>query len=227
MENTSPSREISEIPLFAGLSPDELECVSRALEIRRYGNGETLFSEGSSCAGLYLLKLGRVRLLRSSGDKQQLLTLAGPGDPLDLVPLLDEGPHTCSAKARGPVELYVADSRLARDLIWNTPELLKAVMHAVAGGMRLLYEQVGALAFKDVRARVCDWLVKTAEHEGGSQPNGIHVKRTLSQAELAALIGTGREVIWRALKRLEDDGLIAVEREEIVLLQPERLANLV
>ncbi len=226
MESASQIGQIANLPLFAGLSPRALESVTRAFEARPYPTGQTIFAEGSTCLGLYLVKFGRVKLLWSNTSRQQLLSLAGPGEPLDLVPLLDGGPHTCTARARGPVELYFADFSTAHELIWNTPELLAAIIRALGERLRFLSAQVTNLAYKDVRARVCQWLINEATQEGRQECNGIHLKRTLSQAELGALIGTGREVVWRALRKLEAEGLIALDRNEIVILQPERLSHL-
>ncbi|MGE5140787.1 MAG: Crp/Fnr family transcriptional regulator [Rudaea sp.] len=226
MENISSGPSDSGVH-FSTTFAQDLTRTGCTFEVRRYANGEVIFSEGNPCAGLYVVKLGRVKLLRSSDDKQQLLALAAPGDPLDLVPLLDGGPHTCAAKARGPIELFFLDSASARELVWNNPDLLMAVMHAVGDRLRDLCNQVTSLAFKDVKSRVCEWLLQMAEHEGRQEPDGIHFERVLSQRELAAHIGTGREVVWRALKKLEDDKVISVDGNDIVVLEPERLAALV
>ena len=62
------------------------------------------------------------------------------------------------------------------------------------------------------------------QFEGTRQADGIHVKRTLSQQEFASLAGTVREVAWRSLKKLEEEGIVRIERTEITLLDLERLA---
>ncbi|MGE5139071.1 MAG: cyclic nucleotide-binding domain-containing protein, partial [Rudaea sp.] len=83
MENIPSGPSDSGVHLSATFAQD-LTRTGCTFEVRRYANGEVIFSEGNPCAGLYVVKLGRVKLLRSSDDKQQLLALAAPGDPLDL-----------------------------------------------------------------------------------------------------------------------------------------------
>ncbi len=225
--NALRSGEDKSLSFLAKLPCREFDCIVRALQSRHYGNGEIVFSEGNPCAGMYIVKTGRVKLIRAGKDKEQLLDIAGEGDPLDLVPLLDGGPHTCTAKARGPVSLYCIDAPAASELIWNNPPFLALVMNAVCARLRMLSTQITDIAFKDVSARVGQWLLNTTEKEGRREADGVHIQRNLSQAEFAALLGPGREVVWRALKRFQEEGLIKLERHEITVVEPERLADVV
>ncbi len=224
MANVSCSGEFASFALLANLPPRDLAHVTRAFQVLKYGNGEIVFGEGRPCTGLYLVKTGMVKLLRSSKDKQHLFAIAKEGEILDLVPLLDNGPHTCTAQARGPITVYFVDFQLACELIWSTPPLLAAVLFAAGARLRILCSQVTDLAFQSVTSRVSHYILETAKREGERRSNGVHLKRTLSQAELAGLVGTSREVVWRALKKLEEKGLIRVEQHEITIIEPERLA---
>ncbi len=223
--NALQSGEFGAGSFLTKLSSTELECLARAFQPRCYGNGEVIFSEGNQCIGLFVVKLGQVKLIQSNKGKEHLLAFAGPGDALDVVPLLDGGPHTCSAKARGPVSLLFIDFPQATELIWTHPQLLSVLLNNVGAWLRVLCTQVTDLVFKDVSARVGQWLLNSARREGHQEADGVHFARTLSQAELAAAIGTGREVIWRVLKKFEQEGLIKVERHEIAILDPDGLSN--
>ena len=225
---TAPSRnDLRAIPLLAQLSATDLKLVARAVEERDYANRVTIFDEGAPCAGLYLLKTGQVKLLRACREKEQLVGILNPGEPLDLIPFLDNRPHSVTARARGRVSVYFIPFAAAHDLIWNTPALFSAVLSIVSMRLRDLATFATDLAFKDVTARVCDFLLEQARSQVKCESDGIHLPRNLSQSEFASLIGTSREVAWRSLKKLEHDGLIKIERHEITLLDTERLASLV
>ncbi len=221
---TPSVRELKTVPLLAHLRASELKPIAHAMREVTYGNRKVIFNEGAHCEGLFIVKAGQVKLLRVSQDKEQLTAILDKNDPLDLVPFLDGGPHSMTARARGPVTLYVIDCATARDLIWNTPLFLSAVMSAVSARLRNLAAMATDLAFKDVNARVCKALLDQAKAEGTRYHGGIRIRRTLSQREFASMIGTVREVAWRSLKKLEADGLLKIDRRQITLLDLERLA---
>ena len=224
---TTPSiRELKAVPLLAHLRASELKPIAHAMRQVSYSNRKVIFSQGAHCDGLFIVKAGQVKLLRVSQDKEQLIALLGKHDPLDLVPFLDGGPHSMTACARGPVTLYSIDYATAHDLIWNTPLLLSAVMNAVSARLRHLAAIATDLAFKDVNARVCKALLDQAKTEGKRARGGIRIERTLSEREFASMVGTVREVAWRSLKKLEDDGLLKIDRHQITLLDLDRLAAL-
>lgn len=215
------------IPLLTHLRSAELKQLARLTRECACDNREVIFREDMPCAGLYIVKEGRVKLLHSSGDKVQLFALASAGDPLDLVPFLDGGPHSVTAVARGPVIVYFVECGAAREMIWNTPALFSTVLTSVSAHLRNLAAIASDLAFKDVTARVCKILLDQAESEGKRNRREIRLDRTLSRQEFASLAGTAREVAWRSLKKLEKDGLVKIERHQITLLDPERLAAMV
>ncbi len=217
------TKELKTIPLLALLRPTDLKPVTRVLQARTFSNRQYIFREGGACAGLYIVKTGQVKLLQARHNKERLLAIVSAGEPLDLVPFLDNGPHSLSAQARGAVTLLYIECSAAHDLIWNTPPLLAAVLHAVSARLRTLATLASDLAFKDVTARVCKILLDQAQTEGTRQRDGIHLRRTLSQQEFASLAGTAREVAWRSLKKLEDEGIVRIERKQITLLDLERL----
>lgn len=218
------TKELKTIPFLAHLRAAELEALARAMEPRALANRQIIFREGSPCLGLYIVKTGQVKLIQTRKEKEQLLAIVRAGDPLDLVPFLDNGPHSFSAQARGTATLYFMPTETARDLIWSTPALLSGVLNTVGARLRTLATLASDLVFKDVTARVCKILLEQAQAEGIPQRNGIRLKRTLSRQEFASLIGTAREVAWRSLKKLEDEGMVKIERNQITLLDVERLA---
>lgn len=218
------TRELKKIPLFAHLHMAELKPIALAMQERSYTNRKSIFREGSPCFGMYVIKTGQVKLVQTRKEKEQLLAILGAGEPLDLVPFLDNGPHSFTARARGAVALYFIEGDTARDLIWNTPPLFSTVLMTVTARLRTLATLASDLAFKDVTARVCKILLDQAQAEGTRHRDGIHFKRTLSQQEFAALAGTAREVAWRSLKKLEAEGLVKIERDQFTLFDLEGLA---
>jgi CRP/FNR family transcriptional regulator len=103
------------------------------------------------------------------------------------------------------------------------PEIGRAFMRTFALRIRQLVGLVEELSFKSVTGRVARILLDQLPDptgEGGQSP------RRLTQREIAAMVGTAREVAGRALKALEQQGAIRIERGRIVIVDRERLASL-
>jgi CRP-like cAMP-binding protein len=83
--------------------------------------------------------------------------------------------------------------------------------------LRHLVGLVEDLSLRQVSARLAKLLLETATSE----------ERALTQQEMAARLGTVREMIGRSLKQLEARGLIETERGKIVILDREELEKLV
>jgi CRP/FNR family transcriptional regulator len=100
---------------------------------------------------------------------------------------------------------------------------LNALLNLVTARLRKLATLANDLAFKDVSARVCHVLLEQAVGGDSSLPH-LKLERPLTRQELAAMVGTAREVAWRALKKLENDGLIEIHGQNIVILDAAALA---
>ncbi|HEY6179739.1 MAG TPA: Crp/Fnr family transcriptional regulator [Kofleriaceae bacterium] len=98
-----------------------------------------------------------------------------------------------------------------------------AMLKTLARRVRRFAEIVGDLAFRPVTERV-------ARHLGaavaGPITPGTRIDLGITQSQLAARLGTVRELVARSLAQLEDAGVIARQRSRIMILDPARLAGL-
>lgn len=213
------------IPLWARLPAASLAAIAHEAQVCAHKNRTVIFREGESCTGLHFVRTGQVKLSTCNGDREQLLAILGAGEPLDLVPLLDGRPHAVTASARGSVTVFVISQDLAHDLIWNNPPVLATALRLLSTRLHDLVSLAHDLAVSDVTARVCRLLLAQARTQGAPDHDGIHLKPGLTQGELASLTGTSREVAWRSLKKLEEDGFIRIDGRHIIILDMERLVT--
>ena len=212
-------------PYFAGVGQAQLDAVARAVVERSYGRGDYVFLEGESCQGLYVVKSGRVRIYKISPEgREQVLLVAGPGDTFNEVPVFDGGPNPASVEALEPTVLLLLPRGALLAMVETQPQIGRAFMRTFAVRLRQLVGLVEELSFKTVTGRVARILLEqlpaSAGEGGGQSP------RRLTQREIAAMAGTAREVAGRALKALEQQGAIRIERGRIIIIDRERLANL-
>jgi CRP/FNR family cyclic AMP-dependent transcriptional regulator len=198
--------------LLADLSDDALRRVAGAAIRRTFTPGETIIVEGDPCQAAYIVAEGRVRVYRlSPGGRQQVLAQLGPGQAFNTVPPFQpQGVNHASVEALTPLVLYAITVDDLRQLVRECPELALVILQDFADRLDHLADLVEDLGLRTVRGRLARFLLEHAE--AGA------VTRRWTQEEIASHLGTVRDVVGRALRAFVDAGLIAMERQRIVLL---------
>ena len=210
------------IPLFAPLSQEELAHVAALTLERHYERGEIILLEGDMGGALHYVRSGLVKVYKTSpAGKDQVLRLIAAGNTFNDVPALDGGPNPASASALEPSTIYIVSRAELRTLILSRPEVAEAVVKTLANALRHLVSLVEDLSLRHVTARVAKILLD----QEASAREGQQIYR-LTQQEMAALAGTAREVVGRALKELESAGAIEMRQGRAVVVNPERLRML-
>jgi CRP-like cAMP-binding protein len=214
---------VRQIPLFATLSWDELAHVAVMTVERHYGRGDIILLEGEMGGALHYVRTGLVKVFKTSSEgKEQVLRLIGEGHTFNDVPALDGGPNPASAAAMEASVVYIMRRTDLRNLILTRPEVAEAVVQTLAGALRHLVVLVEDLSLRHATARVAKILL---EQETSPVATGQQGYR-LTQTEMAAMAGTAREVVGRALKVLETAGAIEMQQGQVVVLNHERLRML-
>jgi CRP-like cAMP-binding protein len=207
------------IPFFATLSPKDLTQVAAMTIERHYHRGDIILLEGEPGGALHYVHSGLVKVFKTSPQgKEQVLHLIAAGHTFNDVPALDGGPNPANAAAIEPSVIYVIRRVELLRLIMTRPEVAEAVVQTLASALRHLVVLVEDLSLRHVTARVAKILL---DQEASAQ-QGHHVYH-LTQQEMAALAGTAREVVGRALKELEAAGALEMRRGRAVVLNRERL----
>lgn len=210
-------------PYFTGLADDVLAALTEVAVQRRYSRGRVIFLEGDPCAGLHVVTEGEVKIFKLSPQgREQILHRLGPGDTFNDVAVLDGGPNPASAAAITDAVVGVIARAEIQRIAQLYPALAWALIESVARRARHLVAMVEDLALRSVKARLARLLLAEAQRAEGADE--IDRSRMVTQAELAARLGTVREMIGRALRELADERLIVFDRHRIVIADRERLA---
>lgn len=204
---------IRQIPMFSTLDTEELTNIASMVKERIYQHNEIVLFEGEVNGALYYIKTGSVKIYKISPDgKEQVLRLVNAGGSFNDVPALDGGPNPASVSALETTTLYVIDRDQLHQLILEHPKVAEAVVRTLAQALRHLVSLVEDLSFRRVTARVAKIVIDQAKEQ-----------RHLTQQEMAAMAGTAREMVGRALKELESAGAIEVQQGHIHILDSEKL----
>jgi CRP/FNR family transcriptional regulator, cyclic AMP receptor protein len=222
----SPKQILSQTPLFAGLDDAELTSLASRCGVRTYSGGEILFSEGEPCQGLFIVVTGRIRIFTTSpSGREQVLAVEGPGASVAELPVFDGGSYPASASALERSEALFVSRADLRAICLEKPEVSLKLLQVVGTRLRRLVGIIEELSFTTVRHRLISWLLRRAKQEGrAATGRGVVVfSLNASHHELAAQIGTVRELVSRNLARLQAQGFIEINAGEITILDQDGL----
>lgn len=209
--------------VFAPLSEGERETLTQRAIRRQLERGETLTWQGDVWPYLFLVAEGELEALKvSPGGRSLLVTTFGSGELFwGLAFFHDEAPSLATLQARTPSIVY----------LWHRREVEPFfLMHGKMGWelCRLMIQRmerasliVEELAFQPIAGRLARLLLDQIP------PGRRSIHRSLTLDELAARLGTTREVVCRTLYRFADRNLITITRTELSLTDREGLSRLI
>jgi len=211
------------LPYFSGLKEAQLREVAGLVRVVSLGRGELLLTGGEPCPGLYFVLSGSLKVFQVSPEgREQVLLVAGPGQTFNDVPVFDGGPNPASVEALEPARVGLIPTEVMEDLVRRYPEVALGMLQVFASRLRLLVSLVTSLSLLSVEGRVGQVLYTYAGTTSQARP-----RLRVSQQDLAAMVGTTREVVARSLRALEEAGAIRRLQSEIEVVDRERLAELV
>lgn len=204
-------------PYFAGLDLPEIDSISGFVFEKKVGKGEVVTQEGDEAEALYFVVSGAVKCYKTSEEgKEQIIRIVLPGDSFNDVTVFDDGPNPASAEAMSAVLLRAIARRDMERILRDHPKVVANATTVLAARIRHFLELVEDLSFRQVIGRIARLLLDYAGDGTGPRPK-------LTQQEMAAAVGTAREVVGRSLKTLHEEGAIRMERNRIVIVDREGL----
>ena len=204
---------------FDNLAADLLEQVAAHMSLREFERNEVLFWEGDACAGLHIIEQGSVKLYRLSPQgRQYIIRVLQEGDTCNEVPTFDEGENPVNVEALETCRAWVVEPDVLRGLLKTQPDFAQKVVKNLAHNLRGFVRTVSEMAFYQVTHRLAR-LISELPAEDLSGVGGAH----WTQEQMAARLGTVREVVARSLKELERSGAIQVRNRRIYITDQDAL----
>lgn len=211
------------VPLFHGLSDAELTGLAGRVVRKRYARAETIFALGERGDGLYIVARGHIGIARQNAEGDELLlTLAGPGEYVGDLALFDGAPRSATATAVDDCRLLFLPRDAFRAFLEAHPAALWACLAVIVGRLRRLTEVADDIALRDLRARLARGLLRLADQGAvavaGSQLAERDSAVRITQQHLANMLGATRERVNKQLQALAEEGVIALERGQVHIL---------
>ena len=195
---------------FDDLSEDMLRGISERMHLREYQRGDILLWEGDPCDGLYIIEDGLAKIFRlSPHGRQYIVRILQEKDTFAEVPAFDGAMNPVNVEALEICSVWVIDSELLRELLKKHPAFSQKVLINFGRMLRGMVRMVSEMAFYQVTHRLARLIEELPQEK--SAPHW-------TQEQLAARLGTVREVVARSLKELERSGAISIEDRRIHIL---------
>lgn len=216
---------VASVPLLAGLSRHVLVEVARDLVTRRYRSGEVIYHVGDPADALFIVDTGFVKIgVPSETGREAFLAMCGPGEYFGELALLDGAPRPSTAQTMEPTRALLLGRDRFRGLLAE-PSVRDTLFVGMATQLRRLTAQLEEMHFLDVEGRLAARLAFLVAAVGDAQGDGslrLHV--SLSQGDLAAMVGCTRQSVNKLLGQFAEDGVVRLDRDQIVVTDPGRLA---
>ncbi len=211
--------------LFKTLDEATLAALaSRAVE-RRLARNEVLFVAGEEARGLFVIVTGAVRAYHTGVDgREQVIHVERAVTTIAEVPVFDEGVYPSTVAAEEESMLLFIGKENVRELSLRHPQIALAALKLLASRLRRCAELVETLSLRDVGQRLARLLLLEAQAAGVRNRDGLQLQLTLTNAQLAARVGSVREVVSRALTKLQHDGFVRLENRRLTVLDEAALA---
>jgi CRP/FNR family transcriptional regulator len=206
------------LPYMAGLAAPVLRAIAEGSTMHTHRAGEVLVVQGDPCPGLLVVQSGRLKTsLLSPAGREHILDIFGPGEAVNEADAFNGTPGVTTIEAMDDTTtLLVGCHSLTLWQAQLTPTARSALQVLARRCLRLV-DVVADLSLRPVSARLAGLLLDHA-----LRPD----RPTLTRGQMAARLGTVREMISRSLRDLERTGLIRIEHGQIVIVQRDELARL-
>jgi CRP-like cAMP-binding protein len=215
---------LRQIPYFSSVPADDLAELARGLRERRYRAGDVIFRKGDQTEGLCIVLSGSVRTVRTSAEgREQVLKVFGPGRTFADIAVFDGEPQPAEAIAITESTIAFVPQADLLTLLRGHPDAAIETIRLFASRLRAYKQMVEDLSLRTVVARVARVLVDRARGAQTLVEESASLTPHYTQEEIAAMVGSVREVVQRALKTLETAGLIQMARGQIQVIDPRAL----
>lgn len=201
------------VPLFSGLTREELESFAELARERSYPRGSVILFENDPGDSLLVVRSGRVKVVLIGEDgREVILAVLGVGQHFGELALIDEQPRSAHVIAMEDSMLIVLRREDFRKRVESSPTVAWSLLAELSRRLRRADDKIGGLVLLDVPGRIARLLLDFAEESGNDQ-----IEKALTHQTIAQMIGASRETVSRAMKDFQEAGWINVERRRISL----------
>lgn len=215
---------LRQLPLFSGLTPEQMEIISAGSHVTELDKGEILFHQGDPVRGFFFVLRGQMQLSVSTADgAEKVVEIVTVRESFGEAVVFDGLRYPVTATALVGTTLLAVSSKAVLDLLDRDPSFARRLLANMAVRLRRLIRDVEAYSLRSSIQRVVGFLLAEAAVNGEGGAGERVVTLPTRKHVLASRLNIAPETLSRVLRDLSDDGLISVAGRRITLHDVARL----
>jgi len=215
---------VANLPMFAGLTPNEQDELLREARSIRYPKGTAVFEQGADADRFFVLLHGHLRVEKTTPQGQQtVVRYVSSGELFGVAQAMNLSHYPATAIAAVDSIALAWPSASWCRLITRYPSLASSALQTVGSRLQDTQARVIEISNEQVEQRVAHTLLRLAKQAGRKVDNGIEIDFPISRQNVAEMTGTTLHTVSRILSAWESKGLVEGGRQRIVLCDPEQL----
>lgn len=213
---------LSQNPIFASLSGEDKEFLIQSAITRNYQKGEWISHNGDIWPYLFVVEEGVVTPLKESSGRSLIVVELDEGAVFwGLSFFLDDAPMPVALVAKKASRISMWSHNHIKPLLMKNGQMSWELTRLMVKRMQYASDILDEFAFQPVTGRLARLLL---EYFDGAV--GDYVARDMTLDEMAARIGTTREMVCRQLYKFADEGTIQINRTEFMISDQGRLEKI-
>jgi CRP-like cAMP-binding protein len=215
----TPEEYVGALPLLARLPQADRVALAHRARLRSFRAGTVIFGEGEPGDSLHVVVDGRVRIVAAGPNGEEAtVAVVGPGDCFGEFSLLDGLPRSASALAPVATKTFMVTREDFVDWVTERPTAALAIMETLSLRLRKMDEALVDLVSLDLPHRLSKQLLGLAKiHDLETVLNNGTLRLSVTQGELASMLGVSRESVNKTLNQFSQQGVVETARGAITI----------
>ena len=210
---------LEQTQLFSDLTAEERLSVAGRIAIREFRKGQIILLEEDTNKYMYSVLSGEIKVFYTTEEgKESIVAFHGVGESFGEISLIDQQtiPATVVAVQRSVVLIISRDDFF--EIIKSQPKVMHKLLLLLTGRLRLAWNQVRMLHFKDASYRVMTSIKDLSVERGEPVPEGVLLKLRLTHQNIADMTGLTRETVTRIIDKWKKQGLLSIDKDRHMLI---------
>lgn len=202
---------IRRVPLFAKLTPAQVDSLAANVAKQRIKRGAHVIEQGENSNALFLILAGRAHVVMADSKAREVIVATlKAGDYIGEMSLIDNEAHSATVTADTQMDVLVLGRDDFRRCLNENLAIASAVMRGLVQRLRSADQKIVSLALMGVNSRVAHVLLDAAEpNERGERL----IREKISRLDLAKMVGASREMVSRVMKDFEEQGFVQTQKD--------------